>query len=78
MKVLRKGAAKRALRFVLFGVVATTMLALPLASSNAASPGAGTVSDSNRRSPGRARLRSPPRAAAAGRATRPATTRGLM
>src|SRR4051812_9040314 len=47
MKVVGRGAPRRVLRFILLPVVAGTVLAIPLASSNAASPGAGTVSASN-------------------------------
>ena len=37
----------RALKFVLLAVVAATVLVIPLASSQAANPGSGTVSDAS-------------------------------
>src|SRR5689334_14173463 len=43
-----KRVPARALKLFLLAAAAATVLILPLASSNAASPGAGTVSDSNK------------------------------
>jgi hypothetical protein len=48
MKSMGRRLPRRALKLVLFAVVGATVLAIPLASSNAASPGSGTVSDSNK------------------------------
>jgi CARDB/Fibronectin type III domain/BNR repeat-like domain len=48
MKGLGRRARARALKLVLLTLTASSVLALPLSGSNAATPGAGTVSDANR------------------------------